>query len=43
MAQRTAKPTGKSPTLLIATRKGLWLLKGDAKRTAWTLEGPHVL
>ena len=45
MAQGPAATRGgaSSPTLLIATRKGLWMLKGDATRTAWRLEGPHFL
>ena len=30
-------------TLLIATRKGLWTLAGDAARRAWKLAGPHFL
>lgn len=30
-------------TLLIATRKGAWLLRSDATRRAWRLEGPHFL
>jgi photosystem II stability/assembly factor-like uncharacterized protein len=29
--------------LLIATRKGLWTLHGDAARRAWKLSGPHFL
>jgi photosystem II stability/assembly factor-like uncharacterized protein len=29
--------------LTLATRKGLWFLRGDAQRTAWRLEGPHFL
>ena len=30
-------------TLLIATRKGLWTLAGDATRRTWKLAGPHFL
>jgi hypothetical protein len=29
--------------LLIATRKGLWIMAGDAKRSSWKLSGPHFL
>jgi hypothetical protein len=38
-AARTARNT----TLLIATRKGLWTLAGDATRRQWKLGGPHFL
>jgi photosystem II stability/assembly factor-like uncharacterized protein len=30
-------------TLLVATRKGLWTLTGDAARRSWKLAGPHFL
>jgi photosystem II stability/assembly factor-like uncharacterized protein len=29
--------------LLVATRKGAWLLHGDGRRKAWTVDGPHFL
>ncbi len=29
--------------LLVATRKGAWLLHGDASRRRWRLDGPHFL
>jgi hypothetical protein len=29
--------------LLVATRKGAWLLHGDARRRDWRLDGPHFL
>jgi photosystem II stability/assembly factor-like uncharacterized protein len=29
--------------LLVATRKGAWLLHGDAARERWRLDGPHFL
>jgi hypothetical protein len=38
---RPAKAAG--VTLHIATRKGLWRLKGDSTRRTWTLAGPHFL
>ena len=33
----------RSPSLLIATRKGLWIIDGDPERTSWKLVGPHFL
>jgi hypothetical protein len=45
----TAVPKGSSTpatgpvTLLIATRKGAWFLKGDSGRRAWAIEGPVFL
>jgi hypothetical protein len=30
-------------TLLIATRKGAWFLKGDSGRRSWAIEGPVFL
>ncbi|MDX2223143.1 MAG: hypothetical protein SFV21_10365 [Rhodospirillaceae bacterium] len=35
---RTSKPV-----VLVATRKGAWILRGDANRRTWTLDGPHFL
>ena len=29
--------------LLIATRKGLWIMRGDSARRTWKLEGPKFL
>jgi len=29
--------------LLVGTRKGAWVLRSDAGRTAWRVEGPHFL
>ena len=44
MARTSPRKSTESATgLLIATRKGLWIMTGDAKRTAWTLQGPHFL
>ncbi|MCZ4306141.1 glycosyl hydrolase [Zoogloeaceae bacterium G21618-S1] len=31
------------PVLLIATRKGAWILHSDAERQQWRLDGPHFL
>src|SRR5215471_15358764 len=33
----------RATTLLIATRKGLWTLTGDAARRKWKLSGPDFL
>ncbi|MFN7573173.1 MAG: glycosyl hydrolase [Betaproteobacteria bacterium] len=40
MATRTGRT---SASLLIATRKGAWLMHGDTARRAWRLDGPHFL
>jgi photosystem II stability/assembly factor-like uncharacterized protein len=41
------KNTRRSPssrvTVLVATRKGAWLLHGDAARKTWRIDGPHFL
>ena len=29
--------------VLVATRKGAWLYRGDAARRAWRVDGPHFL
>ena len=29
--------------LLVATRKGAWLYRGDAARRSWRVDGPHFL
>jgi len=40
---KPAKSAAKAARLLlmVATRKGAWLLHGDARRRAWRLDGPH--
>jgi hypothetical protein len=44
MANRSPiKATRPALTLLIATRKGLLILAGDAKRALWKLQAPHLL
>ena len=46
MAAPRKKAAGAAPrntTLLIATRKGLWTLAGDAARRAWKIAGPQFL
>ena len=38
-----AKPTPQPIALLIATKKGAFILKADDKRRQWQLNGPHFL
>ena len=40
---KQAKPTPNSVALLIATKKGAFILKSDSKRRAWQLTGPIFL
>lgn len=35
--------TAQKLALLIATRKGLWLMRGDGARRSWKLDGPQFL
>jgi len=48
-AKRTAGRSGASGVaqprvvLLLGTRKGAWLLHGDAARRRWRIDGPHFL
>ena len=39
----TATATTLLPLILVATRKGAWLVHGDAGRSRWRLDGPHFL
>jgi photosystem II stability/assembly factor-like uncharacterized protein len=39
---RTAR-SARRVVVLIATRKGAWLLHGDAARRSWRTDGPHFL
>jgi photosystem II stability/assembly factor-like uncharacterized protein len=41
--KKAAVAAPRSTTLLIATRKGLWTLAGDATRRTWRLAGPQFL
>jgi photosystem II stability/assembly factor-like uncharacterized protein len=45
MAGPIKKPVraSKSMALLVATRKGAWIFRGDATRRSWQAEGPHFL
>jgi len=40
-----ARARGKGPEtlLMVATRKGAWLYRGDAARRSWKVDGPHFL
>jgi photosystem II stability/assembly factor-like uncharacterized protein len=44
---RAKRPARRRPTnralVLVATRKGAWLLHGDAARKTWRVDGPHFL
>src|SRR5688572_25154760 len=41
---KSVKPAPKGGVaVLVGTRKGLWVLRTDAKRKTWALEGPHFL
>ena len=47
-AKTAKKPVAKArsnggPLLLVATRKGAWMFKGDAARRKWETDGPHFL
>ena len=42
MAQ-AAKMPARRVSLLLATRKGLWQLHGDASRRSWRVAGPQFL
>jgi len=37
------KPAAGRVLVMVATRKGLWLVHGDSTRRAWRLEGPQFL
>ena len=37
------RTTAKKVVLLIATRKGAWLLHSDKSRKTWRVDGPHFL
>lgn len=49
MPRATKRATSRSPRtkdrviLLVGTKKGAWLLHGDAARRSWRAEGPHFL
>src|SRR4030065_2500414 len=41
-AKRARRPA-RRVLVLVATRKGAWLLHGDAARKSWRVDGPHFL
>lgn len=50
MARKGSKPVsrtkarrGRGVLVLVGTRKGAWLYRGDAARKSWHTEGPHFL
>src|SRR5579862_802820 len=38
-----ARKAPRKMCVLVATRKGAWILRGDSRRTAWRTDGPHHL
>lgn len=40
---KSASRKPRNTTLLVATRKGAWLIHGDATRKTWKADGPHFL
>lgn len=42
-AKPRAKKTAQGTLVLVATRKGAWIFKGDAARRKWQADGPHFL
>lgn len=42
-AARKKSVPAKSLVLLVATRKGAWFFRSDAKRKTWATDGPHFL
>lgn len=42
-AGKAAAGASGRPVVLVATRKGAWLLHGDGARRRWRLDGPHFL
>jgi photosystem II stability/assembly factor-like uncharacterized protein len=41
--RRSAPRDARRVALLVATRKGAWIITGDAARRQWTSDGPHFL
>ena len=42
-AARKPKSAPRKQLVMVATRKGLWLLHGDGARKKWRVDGPHYL
>ncbi|MDH5579974.1 MAG: glycosyl hydrolase, partial [Betaproteobacteria bacterium] len=43
MARSPRRQSARKVLVLVATRKGAWLLHGDAERKTWRVHGPHFL
>jgi len=43
LAQKSGRKRPTKQTIFVGTRKGLFLLRSDALRSTWKLEGPHFL
>lgn len=41
MAKRKARPKNGDVLLLVGTVKGAFIFRSNAKRSRWTMEGPH--
>jgi hypothetical protein len=41
--KKTAARNPRNVTVLVATRKGAWLIHGDTARKTWKADGPHFL
>ena len=39
--KRPVRPA--APVVLVASRKGAWIVHGDGERRRWRLDGPHFL
>lgn len=42
-SKKPAAPKSGNVTILVATRKGAWLIHSDAARKTWKTDGPHFL
>ncbi len=40
---RAARPEKRATLVLVATRKGAWIYRGDPARRTWRADGPHFL
>ena len=40
---KAKKAAPRGVAVILGTRKGLWMLRSDAKRKKWAVEGPHFL
>ena len=41
--KKTSRPKADGNLLLVATRKGAWIYRGNAARNTWRADGPHFL